>query len=854
MRTITPELEALLKEKLQAGDSGFRGRVEFDILTPPTRPELTVVGEASAATDSALSLAVTPHADTAAGDLLIAVISCRSGITTPTYTPPAGWTSVDSASSSSILQSQVFKKWSTGGPVSESFDISAAKKMVLAIITLRGADPTTPILASAKQTRAQSSPFDHSLTNLPVPALTVTAQDMLIFVAAAKANTSDHTAITGTGWTRQSNVGAAGGGLHLSTWTHEQTTADSAAQTITTPTAGTDSADVAWKIAVARAPLPAAAIDTITAAPLRVSRDLSRKMLAGQVEVELANEDGSIGHEPDQAIPENSVLRVYQWYGDVANEVLTFTGLVDRVTEARDPRRVVVAARSMAKRLLDQDFIASAPQGADEDGAVRTAANGVYLSIEVSDIVDDILDRAGWPTAARSITPTTYLVDEYVLSDGMSWAENIAGADRLTDLTGYELYDDEDGVIHFAPVGTSSDASVYVFEAGVDLVSLSLETSDYDRKTRVKVSGPFTTLKDAWTELWHTNAITRPTGIAYDAGDTAHVWVGGGLSKKVYRLTVADRTIAATSAALVTKYLNGLSGDPADSTILWTMDTPWRIGDGATHAYIKKVRKSDFAVLASFDIGAIEWSDIKADASHLWLTRYDNGRIYKRSKTDGSAVADYATEYAGPVGIAIDGSDYWLAYYGRNVMRKYAAGAFTTALRTVYFSGTKSLAGDLDTTTHTELFATASELNLVYKYTLAEPSTEEVSVTVADVDLEDELGARAQAEDRVHDLHSGDSAHPFEIRRETMNVKVVTSLAQATETAMRRLAIVSAQPRVLDAGILGNPAIQRGDRVTVVDPVSGISEDWIVDTYRDQMTAGGTYLGTLAILPYEPTY
>ena len=34
MRATTPELDAILKSKLQAGASGFRGRVEVDAIVP----------------------------------------------------------------------------------------------------------------------------------------------------------------------------------------------------------------------------------------------------------------------------------------------------------------------------------------------------------------------------------------------------------------------------------------------------------------------------------------------------------------------------------------------------------------------------------------------------------------------------------------------------------------------------------------------------------------------------------------------------------------------------------------------------------------------------------------------------
>jgi hypothetical protein len=66
---------------------------------------------------------------------------------------------------------------------------------------------------------------------------------------------------------------------------------------------------------------------------------------------------------------------------------------------------------------------------------------------------------------------------------------------------------------------------------------------------------------------------------------------------------------------------------------------------------------------------------------------------------------------------------------------------------------------------------------------------------------------------------------------------------------MRRLDRLARRSRVLDAGILGNPAIQKSDTVRIEDPVTGIAEDWRIDTHRSGMSAGGTYTGTLALLP-----
>jgi len=120
---------------------------------------------------------------------------------------------------------------------------------------------------------------------------------------------------------------------------------------------------------------------------------------------------------------------------------------------------------------------------------------------------------------------------------------------------------------------------------------------------------------------------------------------------------------------------------------------------------------------------------------------------------------------------------------------------------------------------------------------------------VVDTALEDELGGLAQTEPREHDTHPLDADHAYEIRRDTVDVLAVTNLAQATETAMRRLEKLSVRRRVLDVGIIGNPVLQKTDLVRVEDPVTSLADDWTIDTYRSEMAADGTYLGTLALLP-----
>jgi hypothetical protein len=203
----------------------------------------------------------------------------------------------------------------------------------------------------------------------------------------------------------------------------------------------------------------------------------------------------------------NDPVRAYAWYGDPANRVCIFTGLLDRLEHHRDPSSFTVKARSRMKWLLEQRFQATAPQGADEDGAVRTEDNGVYLGKTIEYIINDILDRAGWPADDRSIAGLGLTADEYVLPDDTSWAECIVGAARLSDMEASDLWEDPLGVIHYAlqRIGRNTHSPLpteYRFEAGRDVLALDYSADDEDRATRAIVTGPMTTSIPAWTETW----------------------------------------------------------------------------------------------------------------------------------------------------------------------------------------------------------------------------------------------------------------------------------------------------------------------------------------------------------------
>ena len=850
MQAITPALAALLKDHFQAGASGFRGRIEVDEPTSDGAVTLVQWAIADYSADLVFGSPVTP------GNLLVGMVENNDrgdpGVA------PAGWTQVGSSNveahpafgGTGYLFYRIAEAGDTGF-VNGGYAVIGAE--------FAGVDTSAGIVTAGLSASSDNNSATISLSSSP-------GQAALIVGAVMTRLTGDGKITPDAGVNLVPPLPTA---LPTNNVPHDNpgmlwAEVPSTGGTLSGVMSGSTTDGYWWGMQIA-AFVP---VGRASYPPKRISIDKSLRMTADQATVEFANEDLPLGWGPDSLFPTNSRLRAYQWFGDADNEVCTFTGLIDAVTDSRDPLTTAVTCRDMMALLLDQTFGATAPQGADEDGAVRTEANGVYLSREVSYIVADILDRAGWPSADRAITPTSYVLDEYVIPDGTSWAEAIVGEAVLTGLVGYDAWADEAGVFHFAPTFTAGALTepgtpAYTFQSGVDILSLQDATDQYDLRTRVKVRGPLTTqvLTDTWRELWRTRKISKPVGIWYDPSDSANIRVLDRGTKRLYKLRQSDRVVlSSVNIGAVITYPLGVSGDPSDSTIYWILNGPWLWGSGSVSQMVK-VRKSDNHVLARYNLDTDHWSSIKVSGSYIYVANLTDDKVYRRSKTTGAAVDSFRHTYnsnlqSNPSGVMIDGTTINVFWSNSGTTARFlqcAESAPGTVTKVVKTAGTALVGGEMDTTTHTECWGGSDSLGLVAKFTLVavEDVTTEVYAEVVDIDLEDELGALAQSEVRVHDAHSGDPVHAFEVRRDTLDVTVVTSLAQATETAMRRLDKLSQRRRVLDVGIVGNPALQKTDFVRVEDPVTGIAEDWSIDTYRSDMAADGTYLGTLALIPVE---
>ncbi len=867
MQTLTPELTAILKDTFQAAASGFRARFELD--NGFDSVEAIESADGGGGGSLASSWAAPPISPAGDPVLLVAALQVRP---IRTIAAPAGWTlRVQQDNAADDIRSALLDKIVTGGtpPYSDTFGVTGGTSYwsmgQLGFLT----DGSIP----ANTASAISSTFADS-SDIVTRSVT----------ASIAAPTPGNVLVAYV--VRSSYAGIGGGaGTSLDGFRHLQfippgddhlggsdlyyRVATGLEADITVEHNGAHQRTISLMVVEYPIQSTTALEPTAVSGLENVSIDKSLRLVADQAEVTFSNESLPLGWGPTSIFETNRRCRIFQWYGAEVNEIQVFTGLIDSVRDSRDVPKTTVTLRDLMAILIDQTFSSIGPQGAGEDGAIRTTANGVYLSMEVSDIVTDILERAGWPLADRDVVATSYVLDEFIVSDGASWAETIIGDSQLTGLVGYSAWADEMGVFHFAPTLVSQnltdpDVPAYTFRSGEDIVSLDDQTDQYDLRTRVKVRGPLTTttLEDTWRELWRTSKITEPVGIWYDPTVPTIIRVISRSTKRLYRLQQSDRAVLGSSyLGSVIPHPLGLSGDPADSSVYWVLDAPWIYTGSTSGNSVKKVRKSDNHVLASYSIPSGRWSALKVSSSYLWLTNLDTDRFYKRDKSDGSAIANYSHTYhsvvqANPSGIMVDGTTLYLFWSNGGTTARFlvcdesAPGTITKVVKT---AGTALHGGEMDTTTHTECWGDSDSLNLVAKFSLlaAVDQTDEVSTEVIDIALEDDLGALAQLEDRIHDAHTGDAAHPYEVRRLTLDLTVITNIAQATQTAQRQLDIASQRRRVLDTGIVGNPGLQKTDYVAVIDPVTGISTGFAVDTYRTAMQADGTYLGTVALLPVE---
>lgn len=554
-------------------------------------------------------------------------------------------------------------------------------------------------------------------------------------------------------------------------------------------------------------------------------------------------------------------LRLWQWYGDADNAVCTFLGLADSIGDHRHPHLLTIRAKDRYKLLLNESVIVTDPQEADATGAVRTPDNYVWLNTQAVDIINDLLDKAGWPSASRDITDIDFLVDEFIAALG----DSHAGAIRnVCNAIVFEPWVDEAGVFQCHPrpsvlTGVDSDTPVEAvasFSGANEVTVIDAGLDDQGLATRVYAFGPAgTDPQETWTEVWHTNAVNQPNGLWHRPSEPTKLYIIDGKTRKIYRIDQTTFARTTLSAVLSSHALTGgMDGDdPASENYVYVLETPFNDNEiglpaSSAHCRVLKVSTSTWTVTDNFSLGAGIYTAIRCTSSYIYVTRYDNETIkkFKKSGAFGDLVTTVDISTIGkPTGLAIDGTDLWI-FHGGTI--SVVAEASPTVVITTHPAPGTAGGGEIDSVDNSYLYADNPGGGTVYKYQLEIPGTPAVTGQAIDYTLEDALGARAGVEPRSHVGCPNDSdPHPYEIRlAPTITDDKLTTSTMATETANRLLARLSRRNRKVQIGVIANPGIQKGDPIEVHDPPSGLDHQlMMVESYTTNQE-GATYLGVIS--------
>lgn len=240
---------------------------------------------------------------------------------------------------------------------------------------------------------------------------------------------------------------------------------------------------------------------------------------------------------------------------------------------------------------------------------------------------------------------------------------------------------------------------------------------------------------DTWSEIWRTGKITNPVGACLLDNDPTYLYVISSTTRKIYKLRESDRVIVGSSPPLFTGGANacGLCADPTDNTIMWALQSEIAGGSGNT-----KIRKVDVTgaisgwnVATTFDLGSsVQLTDIEADSSNLWTTRFDGTTsLYKRSKSTGAVVTGYTISYGGvtqtqATGSSINGTEIALWYYGKKRALIADLSAPSTIIDKISTTGLSAFGGAWTTEGGNDYFypvSSTSDLTWKYQITSATP-------------------------------------------------------------------------------------------------------------------------------------
>ena len=560
---------------------------------------------------------------------------------------------------------------------------------------------------------------------------------------------------------------------------------------------------------------------------------------SSSVSVELRNNDGALSVNDAAAALNvyarpNVKIEVYQWHGVVANKVKTFTGLLDSVADDAGGSIVTISGRDMAKKLIVQEVVPTAPQTLAETGYVRDMGNFVYLNKTLAEVLADLLLKTG-TLFTLTVAPSTYVFREIRFASGtlMDAALETATAAGMT------FWADEDGAFRAGLVAGPQAASSWTYRSREDVYEFTTDLSDDGLITRVRLMGPANIgakyLKEQF--IWASPA-AGPRGVAYDP-TTGHIWLLAA-NRWLSRLNPASNMAVVESFDLssIITYPDSLAVGPDGH--LWIAD-----GFDATDTANanRKFRKVSRTAPLTTLVGPITNPDslhvrLWHDGTQLRMaTHASPSALVTVNATTGAEISRVVSPVNFPMGFDTDGQGgaFLTGWEQTDMFQVSLAGSIVNTIKQPAKNSNEFGYDSSDS----GLYAVFVEQDTIVKYAVAGTPSEALTATYA-IAIDDALERELIGEKRwltVVDLN-------------------ITDMAQATSSAERILAARRQTRKRTTAGAVGNPGLQLNDRVTMYLPGHGVaSSDWMVRSIRsDQQARSGTYLMMLVVEPYSAAF
>jgi hypothetical protein len=229
------------------GSSTDSGTTSCHGAPPPQLLGPQVQASSSNSAASAASLSINEPSATAAGDLLVAIVSHQGG-STRSVSPPAGWTAVPRTDFSNGSNARIHAYYHFAGssePASYVFALTGGTSQAMAggIFDITGANATTPINASNGQSNGTTAS-----KSVPAPSITTTVVHTLLIYGGAVNSNANWTApgLMSEGWQQSTN-----GPYKISTESAGQPIANAGATGTRTGFLSTSGTSVAIMIAIA---------------------------------------------------------------------------------------------------------------------------------------------------------------------------------------------------------------------------------------------------------------------------------------------------------------------------------------------------------------------------------------------------------------------------------------------------------------------------------------------------------------------------------------------------------------------------------------------------------------------------